>query len=336
MPPFLTAAFLSLALIANFTLPAAVLDKFITPDGFKQLSSSRQTSLNDENSQLVGSGSQLSSSLSQTAEQESAKANYYPIKKNPLSLGLKISADSAVVLDKSTKRILFQKYAFTPISLASITKLATALYFLKTQPNWQQVIQIQAQDKKDESASVVKVGASYTVKDLFTGGLVSSDNVAIVALARSSGLTEAEYAQEMTKMVSQFGLRETKFSEPTGLSQANVSTAYETALLADLAFEQEPIRDSTVLPEYRFKDVKGREIRAVNTNKLLNSDLTIIGGKTGFLPSVGYNLVLELAGELEQKIIIVILGSQSRQASFDEARLLAEWVFTNYQWLPKN
>jgi D-alanyl-D-alanine carboxypeptidase (penicillin-binding protein 5/6) len=260
-----------------------------------------------------------------------------PRRINHQSLGIKMSAKSAIVLDVETKKILYEKNAHQVLPIASLTKLITADVIVSQKIDWNKVVTIKHQDQAQGAVLFVDAGEKVKVKDLFYSMLVGSANNATKALVRLTGLSQEEFVKQMNQKAQDLGLRNTYFVEPTGLDPKNVSTAYEIALLAKKIFENEKIREATVMEKYIFR-TNGEEVRHTvkNTDELLKTFLNqdsykIIAGKTGYLEEAGYCLVSEVEKD-GHRVIGVILGSESNEARFQEMKGLIWWVFENWEW----
>lgn len=255
-----------------------------------------------------------------------------PHKTNNLSLGVKISAQAAAVIDKDSDTILWQKNAREERSIASISKLMTALVFLDHNPGWEQEITMQASDEINGGTNHLLRDEVVKVKDVFYTALIASDNSATRALVRSTGLSEEDFVREMNAKAKSLGLLDTSFVEATGLNANNKSTAFDVLHLAKVAFAKKDIRDSTAKNTYDFQAVSGKNHHIVSTNKLLNSYLDINAGKTGFINASGYCLVSEFVGDNGQEIIGVVLGSDTHDGRFQELKILSSWILENFSW----
>lgn len=255
-----------------------------------------------------------------------------PHKKDNKSWGVKITAQAAAVLDEESGLILWQKNANTERSIASITKLMTALVFLQHNPGWETLVTMEASDETHENKANIYRGETVSVKDLFYVGLVASDNNAIKALARSTNLSEADFIKLMNEKAASLGLKDTKFKDTTGLDDANISTATDVLYLAQAAFKDPNIKAATSLSSYSFATQANRQQKAINTNNLLRSYLNITAGKTGSTNAAGYCLVSEIEGDKNQKIITVVLGSETHDQRFMDLKILAGWILDNYEW----
>jgi len=251
-------------------------------------------------------------------------------KKEVKSIGVKISAKSGVVRDKNSGEILFSKNAEEKMPIASITKLMSALVFLENNQGWDKEVKIIQSDHRIGGRLYVAPGEVILVKDLFYTSLVGSANNATIALARSTGLSLDEFVLKMNEKAKELEMDNTYFEEPTGLSEENVSTALDVLKLARIAFSKEEIKAALQTEEYIFNTAdKEIEHTIKNTDKLLSSflnedDYNVLGAKTGYTDEAMYCLVLGVKNE-EKNVISVILGANTSENRFQEAKSLAWW-----------
>ncbi|HDQ22908.1 MAG TPA: D-alanyl-D-alanine carboxypeptidase [Candidatus Uhrbacteria bacterium] len=251
-------------------------------------------------------------------------------------LDIQISAKSALAVDSQSGKILYQKNAEETRSIASITKLMTALVFLDHNPGWQKEFFTIVSDRRNGGIIHLNIGEILTIRNLFYTALIASDNDAAIALARSTGLSEEDFIREMNAKAVFLGLNNTNFADPSGLNNNNRSNARETVKLLNFALANEEIEKAVNINNYEFEvqnKEKERLVRLKNTNWLLNSYLDVAGGKTGALAESGYNLAVKIKGKNNQEILITVLGSQSNFDRFQDVKAIADFVFVNYQWL---
>ena len=255
-----------------------------------------------------------------------------PHKIDNKSLGVKVTAESAVVLDLSTGAVLWQKNAEQSRSMASITKLMTALVFLEHNPGWQTTVTFQEIDETNGGTAHILRGETVSVKNLFYTALIASDNNSTNALVRSTGLSHEEFIKLMNQKAQELELLHTSFTGVTGLNDNNQSTALEIAQLAKIAFANEDIKSATSRKTYSFIALSGQAHKIYSTNRSLDDYLKVVAGKTGFITASGYCLVDEIRGNEEQEIIVVILGSETHEDRFQDMNILAAWVLDNFVW----
>jgi len=249
---------------------------------------------------------------------------------------VELTAQSAIALDIKSNKILYQKNQDQVRSIASITKLMTAMVFIEHNPGWQKDFYTQAVDRKNGGIIHLNTGEIITIHDLFKTALIASDNDAAAALARSTGLSNDQFIAQMNYKAKELGLTQTRFSDPTGLNNSNESTAQEVAYLLKAALEKDMIREISKIAYDQFEvQVDEDETRTVTirtTNQLLRSHLKVVGGKTGFLEEAGYCLAVKIEGPDKQEVILVVLGSDTAADRFQDIKAIAEFIFTNYKW----
>jgi len=283
--------------------------------------------------QPVGGSSDSSGQLKLSEDK-----NLEPKKINENSLGMEMTAESGIVVDERSGKILWEKNSEQSRAIASLTKLMTALVFLDNNPGWDKEVEISSADWREGNVYIFKTGEKVKVRDLFYSMLIGSVNSSAAALARSTGLSESDFVAQMNEKAHDFGLVKTTFAEPTGLSSENQSTASEIAAILATALTNRDIKDATSRSEYTVKIATPEERTAHwhSTNWLIDSYLnknpyTIIGGKTGSITDAGYCLATEVRKD-KQNLIAVVLGSNSNETRFQDAKAIIAWAFKNYRW----
>ena len=256
-----------------------------------------------------------------------------PIKQDILSLGPQLSAQSAIVVDSSSGAILFAKNASQKRPMASIVKLMTALIFLQTKPNLEQRIAMIAEDDREGDQQYIRPGESAKLRDYLSASLIGSANNATITLARSTGLPENDFTAKMNEKAKELGMRDTIFTEPSGLSEQNISTARDMAKLLDSAGKNETIRQLSGMHRAMIQIYpSGIKRTVLTTNHLLGTIVLVSFGKTGYLDQAMYNLATAVALPNNGELYIVILGSQSNQDRVQDAKNLALWTKRVYKW----
>ena len=247
-----------------------------------------------------------------------------------------LTASSGAVLLVKNNTFLYEKNSAAKQPIASLTKLMTALVFLDHNPGFDKEYVVDKSDNIAGGKNNLFSGDTVKISDLLNTSLVASDNGATMALAHSTGLSEAEFVKAMNEKANKLGLFNTSFSEPTGLSDKNVSTARDVARLAKEALSHEEIKNSTTKKEYNFVTKEGREKKISSTDYLLydgpSTDVNLLGGKTGYTESAGYCFVGKFSDKRQDEVISVVLNSNSKNNRFDETKSLVDWIFTNFNW----
>lgn len=248
----------------------------------------------------------------------------------------KVTADAYVVIDRASGLILADKRAGKLHPVASLTKLVTAGVALDKGVKQTSSYVIRAADDVGGARLSVDDGTGISGDDLFFSTLVASANNAANALARSAGLSKPAFIEEMNLAAKALGLTRTTFVDPSGIETENTSTPREMALIAEKAFARPEIR--------RYTTTAARDVRTASETKRLKNtnwmlwkpeydDLYVTGGKTGFLNEAGWNLAVALkGGNTKPELLLVTFGSDTREASFLDARKLAQWTWKNHRW----
>ena len=240
---------------------------------------------------------------------------------------LKVSASAAYVVDQQTGEVLFGKNEASVQPIASLTKLMTGLILAEAKLPMDEKITI-ADDDVDRlkfSSSRLKVGTELTREQALHLALMSSENRAAHALARTYPGGERAFVSAMNVKAAELGMRQTRYVEPTGLSSDNRSTAHDLALLTAEAYEHPLLRRYTTSPGYKLATERGA-LQYVNSNRLVRSGTWDIGvQKTGYIREAGYTLLMqaELAG---RKLIMVFLDSASKLARVKDPERIKQWL----------
>lgn len=249
-----------------------------------------------------------------------------------------MTAYAAYSVDERSNTELFNFNADEVRPLASITKIMSAMVLMDLPINWSTTTVV-AESDCDESSHQLIAGEIYTLEDLFTIALVGSSNSAMRVLVRESGISQEEFINQMNKKAEEFGLSTLKFVEVTGLDSDNVGSAREVAKLLTESLQYKKIIETLKIGEYYIRpENKEKPRRLWSTNWLLTKwipnsfDSKNICGKTGYIYDSRYNFTVRLTDENNHAIITVILGAESNEARFSEARDLSNWVFEHYLW----
>jgi D-alanyl-D-alanine carboxypeptidase/D-alanyl-D-alanine endopeptidase (penicillin-binding protein 7) len=182
------------------------------------------------------------------------------------------------------------------------------------------VIDWQDVDTLKHSTSRVPVGATLSKKNVLELALMSSDNRAAAALARTYPGTNPAFMMAMRRKIRALGLTNTSIDEPTGLSPGNVSSASDLAKVAMAAAKYPEIVRITTSQEESI-EMKGREVNYRNTNRFVGkSGWPILLSKTGYINEAGRCIVMTLKhfeGVNPKNVIMVLLnaGSSAARAS---------------------
>ena len=253
-----------------------------------------------------------------------AAATVRPVPSVPVP---RVRAQAAIILDPVTGETLWERNSRELRSIASITKVMTVLLFLEQQPNLSREVVISRRDARRASTTLLRRGERVTLEDLVHLALVASDNVAARALARVSPWGTQLFVGHMNAKAAELGLEQTRFTDPSGLDEGNLSSAYDVSRLIAEASKRPQMSEIMRKRSYRIRTSRrARTIRS--TNKLLGTRLDVVVGKTGYIDAAGYCLATLVRLDDERSVSVVVLGARSRSGRFTEARRLVDWLST--------
>lgn len=262
-----------------------------------------------------------------------------PLKKsNYRSFGATPYSVAAAVVDMQSGKFLYRQRAGEQRAVASLTKLATSLVFLETDPNLDSLVSYSGSSDRGGAIVVLNNGEQLTLKQVLMGVLIPSANNMAVTLSKSTPLSESQFIARMNSRVKELGLKKTHFDEPTGLDSDNVSSAGNIARLARYAFTSYPdlYQEAGRMKQYDFTlSGSGGSVSLHTTNKFNGRDVyDVVAFKTGYLPdSAGRTLALQVRERASgHEIIVVLLGNPTYNTIFAEALELTEWTFQNWEF----
>lgn len=205
---------------------------------------------------------------------------------------LDISAESACLIISGTNEVIYEKNSGERMSMASTTKIMTAILALeKSSPD--DIVTVSANAESQEGSSIYLArGDKIKMEDLLYGLMLNSGNDAAVAVAEYvSGNTEA-FASEMTELAQKIGVKNTSFKNPSGLDEeGHYTTAYDLAMITSYAMKNTKFRKIVSTIEKSSEINNGDLIYFRNHNKLLKMYEGTIGVKTGYTKKSGRCLV---------------------------------------------
>jgi serine-type D-Ala-D-Ala endopeptidase (penicillin-binding protein 7) len=240
-----------------------------------------------------------------------------------------VRAEAAIIYNPETGEILWENHSKDQRSIASITKVMTALVFLESGAPLDQMVTVQRTDVARASTTYLRAGYKVTAEDLLNLLLVGSDNAAARALARISPMGYDGFIESMNNRARLMGLTSTTYSDPSGLLAENMSSAYDQARL--IAFAAGDERVGAIMRKSSYTTNVGKTVISANsTNQIVRSgDIDVVGGKTGFINRSGYCLATLLRlPQSGQQVAFVVLGAKSNQGRFWETRHLFNWMAT--------
>ena len=262
-------------------------------------------------------------------EKRPSFASAMGLRGNHDSLNLKSSV--ALIVDRQTHEVLFEKNAHAALPIASITKLMTSLVVMDAQLPLGENIVIHQDDVNTypgRAKSRVTEHAQMTREQALLLALMSSENRAAHALGRNYPGGVPAFVEAMNAKAKILGMSQSKFADPTGLSSENISSPEDLTRLVEAAYQHKVIREFSTRPDYSIMIGK-REQKFVNTNRLVRaSDMDIGLQKTGYISAAGRCLVMQ-AKIQGRDVVMVFLDSVGKLSRFADAVRVKEWLESN-------
>jgi D-alanyl-D-alanine endopeptidase (penicillin-binding protein 7) len=245
------------------------------------------------------------------------------------SKSLKVRSLKAIVVNQNTGEVIYEKNADAKASIASLTKLMTAMVVLDSGLDLNEIITLTKADidRIKRTTSRLPIGSKLSRYELLKAALISSDNRAAFALSRSYPSGRKGFISAMNVKAIQLGMQKSQFRDPTGLDKRNISTAKDLLKLARAAYQYSVIRELTTTASENIKISKKRNsIGFNNTNPLVKKDEWDIGlSKTGFIRESGRCLVVQTIID-DQPIIIILLNSYGKLTRFADVKRIRNWM----------
>ncbi|MBP9741835.1 MAG: hypothetical protein KBD37_00585 [Burkholderiales bacterium] len=252
------------------------------------------------------------------------KINFKAIANQP-----RLYSYSALAVNADNGEILVSKHQNAKLPIASISKLMTAMVLLDSKANLDEYVTISSADVDTlrNTYSRLRVGMALKRRDLLLLALMSSENRAAFAIARTAypqGITY--FIKKMNEKALNLGMSHTQFYDPTGLTKSNQSTAEDLAKMVQAAFTYPEIRADTT--------TKGADVVLGKnyTHHYMNSDALVRAGKlqialskTGFINEAGHCLVLYSLVD-KQSVIMVFLNSAGKSGRLIDAITVKNYI----------
>lgn len=241
-----------------------------------------------------------------------------------------ISAEAAILVERSTGDIVYERDADERRAIASATKMMTALVALEEADLDDVLVAADYRPAPVESQIGLRPGERMSVRDLVRGLLIASGNDAAVTLAVRIGGSRKRFVEMMNRKAEEIGLEDTRFSTPVGLdSEGNYSTASDLAKLA-LVLRQDPFaRETMNRPDATLRT--GDRVRRIENRNLLVRRYDFADGvKTGRTVRAGY--VLVGSGTRDGvNLVSVVLGEPTEDARVKDTAALLRYGFSRYR-----
>jgi len=242
-----------------------------------------------------------------------------------------LTAKAWLTLDANSGQIIASQNPDESVEPASLTKLMSAYLVFEALESKrltldQPVTVSEKAWRTEGSRMFIKPGSQVTVDELLQGVIVQSGNDATVALAEAVAGSEDAFAALMNQEAAKQGLRDTHFVNSTGLPDpAHLTTVRDLAIMSKNLVTRFP----QYLHYYSQKEYTYNKIKQNNRNRLLWTDPTVDGLKTGHTQSAGYCLVATALRD-GRRVVSVIVGAASDSARSENSLKLLNWSFQNF------
>lgn len=270
-------------------------------------------------------------STADVSRESASEENFNPSEKDqkPSVYLDQVTADSFLVLDVNSAKVLLSRNQSKTQYPASTVKLMTALVALETY-DLDQVLTAANEFNIQGNKIGLRWGAQLNVRDLITAILVNSGNDAAQLLANQHPQGYEGFVQAMNDKAQELHLRDTVFKNPTGLDDLEqVTTSYDLSVLARAVLSDPFLNNLVTQTEVDIFDLSSNSAyRLYSTNALLHSQSQVRGIKTGTTPLAGEVLVT-LWEEQQHPVVIVVMNASDR---YNDTMLLIEWLQNNVTW----
>ena len=250
---------------------------------------------------------------------------------------LTIDVPYAILIERDTGTVIFEKDADTQTAPASITKIMTTLLIIEEI----EAGRLGLDDMVSTSARAASMGGSQvyleegeqmTVRDLLKAIVVSSANDASVSMAEHISGTEEAFTQRMNQRAAELGMANTIFINSTGLpvdDSENATTARDVALMSRALIVHDLVKEFSTI---WMDSLRNGEFGLSNTNRLIYYYDGATGLKTGFTQTAMYCLAATAERDGVEYIAVVLHGETSDKR-FEAAKTLLNFAFANYTLL---
>ena len=265
---------------------------------------------------------------SESKEQASPERTAEPVK-------LKLHARSALLMDGSNNRVLYEENGYKRMSMASTTKIMTCIVTLEN-AKLEDIVEVSSYAARMPDVQLnINTGEQYYLKDMLHSLMLESHNDVAVAIAEHVGGSVEGFATMMNDKARELGCENTNFVTPNGLdAEGHYTTARDLAVIASYAVKNPQFIEITNTSSYSFREIKkGRGFTVTNKNKFLYMMDGAIGVKTGFTGDAGYCFVGAVKRQ-ESYFVSVVLGCgwpPNKSLKWSDTKKLMSYGVTNYK-----
>lgn len=249
------------------------------------------------------------------------------------------NARSAILIERDTGQVLYEKNGHEKLPPASMTKIMTMLLIMeaidKGELTWDEKIRTSEYAASMGGSQIfLEPGEEMTTDEMLRGIAIASGNDASVAMAERIAGSEAAFVEMMNAKVKDLGLENTNFQNPTGLpAKDHYSTANDMAVMAKELLKYEGITKYTGQYEDYLRQNTDKKFWLVNTNKLVRFYPGVDGVKTGFTQEAKYCLTAT-AKKDNMRVIAVVFGAPTPKDRNAQITNMLDFAFSQYKTHP--
>lgn len=246
------------------------------------------------------------------------------------------NSKSAILIEASTGKVLFEKNSDEQLAPASMTKIMSMLLIMEAIESGKISLDDSVMISKNAASMggsqiFLQEGDTYKVEDLLKGIAVASGNDAVVAMAEKVGGSVENFVGMMNDRAKELGLTNTHFANPHGLDAENhYSSARDMSIMGMELVKHEKILEFTSIYEDYLKKPDGSSTWLVNTNKLVRFYNGVDGLKTGFTTTAGY-CITTTAKRNNMRLLSVVMGVETSDLRSSDTTNLLNYGFNSYQ-----
>lgn len=248
-------------------------------------------------------------------------------------------ARSAVLIERDTGTVLYDKNSNEALPPASMTKIMTMLLIMESIDSGK--LKLDEKIRTSEYAAsmggsqiFLEPGEEMTTEEMLRAIAIGSANDASVAMAERISGSEEAFVEEMNKKVKELGLKNTLFQNTTGLPAENhYSTAYDMGIIAKELLKYDEITKFTGVYESYLRENTDDKFWLVNTNRLVKFYPGVDGLKTGYTSEAKYCLTAT-AEKDNMRVIAVVFGAPTSKSRNAQVTKMLDYAFSQYETHP--
>ena len=246
------------------------------------------------------------------------------------------NSESAIMLEVSTGKVIYEKNANQKLAPASMTKVMSMLLIMEAVDNGKlkledDVVISDNASSMGGSQIFLQTGEKYKVQELLKGIAIASGNDAVVAMAEKVSGSVSSFVDAMNAKAASLGLTNTHFDNPHGLESENhYTTARDMSVMALELLKHEKILEFTSIYEDYLKKPDGSSVWLVNTNRLVRFYEGVDGLKTGFTNQAGY-CITTTAKRGDMRLLSVVMKAETSDLRSKDTVSMLNYGFNTYK-----